>query len=171
MLWLRKMGAARSAAFHNVHDAAILWFTMDPPFQVDATVVRQGSVSQISTTDENSITRARRAVENIPPWVPVTSETKPKWLKYVHLDRVTDVVLEEDGGKRKLVLSIAYVAPDKPFEVQSYVCGEIHERALIADVLDRLGHDHDTEDEGEELVVAMPTVAAAPRAKKKTRGA
>jgi len=167
MLWLRKRGAARSAAFHNVHDAAILWFTMEPPYQVDATLVRQGSVTQISTTDEASIERARAVAEKVPPWVPVTSEAK--WSKFVHLDRVTDVVLENDGGKRKLVLSITYIAPDNPYQPQSYVCGEIHERNMIEHVLHRLGH---RPDEHEEVVVILEPARAAPhRAKKKARGA
>ena len=164
MLWLRKMGAARSAAFHNVHDAAILWFTRDPQ-QVDATLVRQGAVTQISTTDEESIERARVVAEKSPAWVQVTSEAK--WRKFVHLDRVTDVVLENDGGTRKLILSITYIAPDNPYAPQSYVCGEVHERNVIEYVLHRIGHKPD---EHEEVVVVLePT--RAPKAKKKARSA
>ena len=165
MLWLRKKGAARSAAFHNVHDAAILWFTREPS-QVDATLVRQGAVTQISTTDEESIERARALAEKSPAWVQVESEAK--WRKHVHLDRVTDVVLENDGGKRKLVLSITYVAPDKPYAPQSYVCGEVHERNMIEHVLHRLGHKHD---ELEEVVVELEPARAPHRAKKKARSA
>ena len=167
MLWLRKKGAARSAAFHNVHDAAILWFTREPS-QVDATLVRQGAVTQISTTDEESIERARALAEKSPAWVQVESEAK--WRKHVHLDRVTDVVLENDGGKRKLVLSITYVAPDKPYAPQSYVCGEVHERNVIEYVLHRIGH---RPDEREEVVIelAPPAAARVARPKKKARGA
>ncbi len=150
MLWLKKRGAAHSVAFHNVHDAAILWFS-EEPHQVDATVVRQGAVTQMSTTDEASVARARAVAEQAPPWVPVVSDEK--WEKYVNVDRVTDVVLQDDPppgatrGVRKLVLSITYVAPANPYQPQTYVCGEVHEPNMIEHVLARFGHKLEFEDD------------------------
>ena len=147
MLWLKKKGAARSVAFHNVHDAA------DPVVHVRSRTkstrrsMRQGAVTQISTTDESPMARARAVAGEAPPWVPVVSETTPtaaRWDKYVNLDHVTDVVLEDDPppgakrGVRKLVLSITYVAPGNPYQPQSYVCGEVHERNMI-DARARIG--------------------------------
>jgi hypothetical protein len=176
MIWLRKKGAAHSVAFHNVHDAAILWFSRGEPRQVDATLVRQGTVSQISTVDRESIERAREVVEGS-PWVPVVSEgSGVKWDKFVNVDRVTDVVLEDDPppgsakGVRKLVLSVTYIAPGNPFQPQSYLCGEIHERSVIDAVLDRLGHAEDADYEIEALAVESVAVPAR-RAKRKARGA
>ena len=178
MIWLRKKGAARSVAFSNVHDARVLWFTVEEPYQVDATLIRQGSVTQVSTTDRESIERARAVAESA-PWVPVVSETTPagtaRWDKFVNLDHVTDVVLEDDpapGSKRrvrKLVLSVTYVAPGNPYQPQSYECGEIHERNIIDAVLHRLGHRRGHDEEEEVEIVVEPVAAPVHRAKRKAR--
>ena len=179
MLWLKKRGAAHSAAFQNVHDAAILWFVYEPSCQVDATVVRQGTVAQLSTTDPESVERARAVAEG-QPWVPVASDAK--WMKFVNVDRMTDVVLQEDPapgsgstrGARKLVLSVMYVAPDKPFQPQTYVCGEVHEGGVIDYVLERIGHQTARKEERKEetvIVVDLPAPArpARPARPKKAR--
>jgi hypothetical protein len=142
MVWMRKPGASRSALYSNVRDAAIVWFSSGPPPHVDATLVRQGVISQISTPDEPSIARLTALTERA-PWVRVVSD--PKWKKFVSLDAVTDVVLEDDPPPgathpaRKLVLSITYFAPGNPNQPQNYACGEIHDPHVIDGVLHRLG--------------------------------
>jgi hypothetical protein len=69
-------------------------------------------------------------------------------------------------GVRKLVLSVAYIAPDKPYQPQAYACGEMHDRHLIRRVLEQLGHAHPEEEE-RELVVEIEQ--PAPRAKRRAR--
>ena len=149
-MWLRKMGAARSVAYVNVADAAIVWFTKDEPTQVDATLVRQGVISQVSTPDERSVDLARSLVRGViggGSWVAVEGDAR--WTKYVNLDRITDMVLEDDspldGSKRvhRLVLSISYFAPGNPNTPQSYACGEIRGAKAIAQVLQRFRHVRD----------------------------
>jgi hypothetical protein len=168
MVWIRKQGAARSSTFSNIRDAAIVWFTSGPPPHVDATLVRQGVVSQISTPDEESIARLTALTERA-PWVPVQSEAK--WRKFVNLDSITDIVLEDDPPlgtakpARKLVLSITYLAPGNPNQPQSYVCGEVHDPHLIDRVLDHLGlgAPRKEQESGEVVAVLVSEEVAPPR--------
>ena len=52
MVWLRQKAAVRgSATFLNASDAAILWLSSEEPYQVEATVVRDGVVGVFRTTD------------------------------------------------------------------------------------------------------------------------
>jgi len=170
MLWLRKKGAARSVAFSNVRDAIDLSFTVDEPYQVDATMVRHGTVSVISTSDEGAVERARALVDKGGSWVPVVAEAK--WDKWVNLDQVTNVVLEDDPppgatrGVRKLVLSVTYTAPATPYSPQSLACGEIHERNVIQHVLHHMGHGEELAEIEEEIIVE---VSGGRRPKRKAR--
>ena len=175
MVWLRQKAAVRgSATFLNASDAAILWLSSEEPYQVEATVVRDGVVGVFRTTDREAVERAR-AVAEAAPFVPVLAE--PKGDKFVSLDRMTDIVLEPIAPPgaprrgRKLLLTLKYVPPGNPFQPQAMACGEIHERSVIESVLHRLGYPkHHPEEEQEEVEIVVETVAApAPRAKKKAR--
>jgi hypothetical protein len=162
-----------SSTFLNASDAAILSISIDEPHWVEATVVRNGVVTTLRTTDRESVEKARAVAESA-PFAPVLSDMTRD--KFVNIERVTDIVLEPiapQGAQkrgRKLVLTLKYVPPGNPFQPQAMACGEIHERNMIATVLSRLGYPkHHHEEEEVEAVVVVEEVEAAPRAKRRAR--